>query len=1181
MKKIEVSDLLKGIPIECGDLEIVLGFDTQKGMVLRQFYNHSSARTSSYFSSEQSIMPPTESTEDYTLLSASMEEKIEKGKEISVFSASITCGSLQYRFFMLLYPEYSLLQYKFTIQNGSEEDVPFKLRPAAFVIQMDDPKDLYTLSYFTGGKAAYDHGMRHDLPLGSGWYPACVWFDSSMTNEYMPLVLFKRQEEPCDAFMVSVDYIGSWSFRAYRNPTRQHPECFYFEFSMEKFNANLIKSKEELHTPCITLCVYHHDDDMLMKRLYDWQYHSQWDYVNPNYFAKTRCLNRWVASSRNLTEQFAHCLTSDVQFALHCTKLGYDILWNDAGWSACDSWPENGYASVFKNNYEGPDFSVLRKFLDKCGLGFTLWFAGKPSRSVLSQKESCWGAFEWRTDGLTLCTVSEENAFRNNVEAYLSENADRSFHTCSGGSAYSHTFGINRLSNYNYLADAGRGPVATYNFSYFEYPDKWGDILTFLGQRAFMKDGATICLDEGIIQRPKDIHYVSEFARAGLVNIPYPGECFTAEDEESVALDLALYRYFKKRGIAGRFSYVYHPNVIGDKSYYYAQRTDKEGSCACIILKHRPKNRVIVYPKGLQAETVYTVSFMMQKRRYRKTGAALMQRGIVLDNVADGELIFLNLPDHPVSYEGCLQLPKKEKPLGVFQRCEQNGGINGNALYWESLPDAETYLIFRDGAKIGCVRKGNFFFDADKTKTENYSVCAIDGKNKLVARGNAFATDEQASCYSALGAFGDFGERSLWRAEYSSDLIHFSPMNFVPPADNPMADYGGTPNQTGGIEGWYEAGICARVGHGFQQASPDVYSIRSFVCPKSGLVRVSYHAYREWYHRFEGNDLRYVFLHNDTILRDDLITNQAGHAALSVELNVKAGDVLRFALGKTSQDHFQPVVWEHDADLVGCIPKIEYITERHSSLFYASARFTAAPVQKFEFFVPQGCYKVCLRFREDEFRCIDQRLMRVSINDCTIADALDIVQVSRGGGIYTLVSRYVVPKNGSIRIRCEGSNANAILEFAEICSESEDVLKINCGSDSDYIDWAGNLWTADHRTQKTYSLHTDRVLHSAPTIYDFPLYLCGISDSVIDYEIPLANGIYYLHLKFLENKAGFRVFINDKLTDVFIPEERNDPQQQTAVDKRYENITVDAQSIKIRIEGMGGNVCLAAIEAGI
>ena len=56
-----------------------------------------------------------------------------------------------------------------------------------------------------------------------------------------------------------------------------------------------------------------------------------------------------------------------------------------------------------------------------------------------------------------------------------------SFHTCSGGSTYSHIFEIGgRYASYNMLSDLGRGPYVNHYFSYLEPPDKWGDLIDSL-----------------------------------------------------------------------------------------------------------------------------------------------------------------------------------------------------------------------------------------------------------------------------------------------------------------------------------------------------------------------------------------------------------------------------------------------------------------------------------------------------------------------------------------------------------------------------------------------------------------------------------------------------------------------------------------------------------------------------
>ena len=74
--------------------------------------------------------------------------------------------------------------------------------------------------------------------------------------------------------------------------------------------------------------------------------------------------------------------------------------------------------------------------------------------------------------------MAADKSFRAEVKRFLDAHPNSSFHTCSGGSTYAHTFEIGgRYASYNMLSDLGRGPYVNYYFSYLEPPDRWGDII--------------------------------------------------------------------------------------------------------------------------------------------------------------------------------------------------------------------------------------------------------------------------------------------------------------------------------------------------------------------------------------------------------------------------------------------------------------------------------------------------------------------------------------------------------------------------------------------------------------------------------------------------------------------------------------------------------------------------------
>ena len=110
---------------------------------------------------------------------------------------------------------------------------------------------------------------------------------------------------------------------------------------------------------------------------------------------------------------------------------------------------------------------------------------------------------------------------------------------------------------------------------------------------------------------------------------PYWGR-LPPEDAERARRDMELYRFFRHEGLAGRWSYVFHPTVQNDQEYYYFQRTSHDRRKACIILTHRAENPALVCPRGLLPETKYVVGFDSTQATTERTGADLMTDGITI-----------------------------------------------------------------------------------------------------------------------------------------------------------------------------------------------------------------------------------------------------------------------------------------------------------------------------------------------------------------------------------------------------------------------------------------------------------------------------------------------------------------------------------------------------------------------
>ena len=298
---------------------------------------------------------------------------------------------------------------------------------------------------------------------------------------------------------------------------------------------------------------------------------------------------------------------------------------------------------------------------------------------MLDGKIAAWGDFEWRTDAVNFPNMAADKSFRQDVQRFLDAHPHSSFHTCCGGSTYAHLFEIGgRYASYNMLSDLGRGPYVNHYFSYLEPPDRWGDIIdSLLMARAQATRGDAAA-------KPEDLRHMKENSRGMLTGVPSPywGPLSAAEGEIA-RRDMDLYRFLRHEGLAGRWSYVFHPAVQGDQPYYYFQRTSHDRRKACILLTHRAEHPLVVCPRGLLPEARYTVGFDSTPAATERTGADLMTAGIAIQEQQPGELIYLNLPNRPGS--GKDKIPP-QAPGRVLAGRENNIGHGGIGIHWSPVP---------------------------------------------------------------------------------------------------------------------------------------------------------------------------------------------------------------------------------------------------------------------------------------------------------------------------------------------------------------------------------------------------------------------------------------------------------------------------------------------------------------
>ncbi|MBI2300423.1 MAG: hypothetical protein HYU66_16030 [Armatimonadetes bacterium] len=1002
----------------------------------------------------------------------------------------------------------------------------------------------YTHYWLVGGNSKPDQGLLQSATVGTAYHQVVA---GQATREHVPWVALQREGEPRDGWFAALEYLGPWRLSVDRDasgPLSIGAQAADLEFLT-------LAAGERRSLPAVTLGVFHGDLDDLSARVYDWQYEYQWDYTNPDYYARPKWAVPWFYCSRNLQEQFAGRLAGLDMDADLMREIGFEMLWDDAGWSTFPGWPDDNYGSVFRNTYEGPDFAQTLRYLPKVDMRWLLWFAGRPTSGVMDTKVGSWGNFEWRTDAVDFPGLASDEEWRARILHFLDAHPRCSFHTCSGGSTYAHTFDIQRYATTNYFADFGRGPQTNYYLSYLDPPDKWVDIIEPWGTGG---------------------KYAPDTARQLLTMVPMWGLYAAEADREPIRRLVEIYHYLLREGVAGRWSFVCHPEVKGDTAFYYFQRLSHDRTKSCVILKHRSPDPVTVFPRGLLPEHRYVVGLDSTRETTQRTGADLMAHGIALEHQQPGELIWLGLAGRP---GGGHDTTPPTAPGRVLTRRETNLGHTGTAVYWSPGHD-ESWISYhevrRGDTVLGRAATGCCYFDHSPGWATGaaYAVRAVDGDGNASPWTPAEPLPDEPLTASALG--GHFAEpgRDGWSAETTTDNRTFVPMTWVAPVKTPAGDMGGTPNQVGGVEGYWEGAGTARVGRGWQQASATALCVRSWTAPRAGTVRVVGRAIREWY-RQEREARLWVRILSGTepvwategwaeVPSHDLVG-----AVHDFTLPVAAGDCLRFVLYRCPSPDDAVVAWmprivyqEPEPPTAGSVVRIlcgarKPYTDACGNVWsadrcYSGGRAMAGTLpiagaqptpqdaalyqagrqgSEFTYAIPvlPGLYTVRLKLAETQYKWAGERPFHLEINGRRVLTGLDVVHAARGPGrAHERVFRYLVPDaEGRLVLRFLGgseptqSAGRAMVQAIEVLPELTPAVRIDVGAEAPFIDWNSFVWDADAHVEGGRTIRSGApVSQASPTLYDQALYQTARSGRSIRYAVPVPPGLYTVHLKFAE-----------------------------------------------------------------
>jgi hypothetical protein len=1005
----------------------------------------------------------------WTVTSVAAKEASAGGRPAAELEVSLDRPALSLRATMRLtaYPRTSVIRQRVEFENSGTGDLTLETGvPFCVGLKSADLSEFKQLT-LVGANCRPDQGTIREEDLTGTFHHA---LKGNGTRELVPWTSLQRKAGERDGWFVLLDQEGPWGVAA---------DCEgngVPVLSVTSFGGTL-KPGERFALPLVTAGTYKGSLDDMGQRVYGWFYEYQWDYTHHDWFARTLHLDRfnpyWSDAVWNVQEKFASRLAMVLNTALVAQGIGEETLWDDIAW-----WASPATVPAY---YEGPDFARTSRFLAKADMKFIGYFSGAPHSPVLNAKVGAEGNYQWRTDMCAWGRGNRGSVTPEQVKTFLNEHPRCSFHSCSGGGGYNHGFEVQRLGDVNQMSDHSP-EQSNYCFSYLEIPDKW--------QNTFgAGEGAGGRFDASIHRRILS-HVPSWYAIPG------------SESQEAVRQTVEIYHYLIRKGVAGRWSYLFHPSVQGDQALFYVQRTSYDRERACVVLKHTATNDVTVFPCNLLSKHAYTVGFASKKETTTRSGKDLMENGIMLAKQAPGELIYLGLPDRP---GGGLDKTVPAPPLRVIARQEANVGLTGVSLYWSPGADDQGigyYEVKRGDEILGKASTHTYYFDCSQgcDPQARYAVRTVDGDGNASDwkpadrfQGEPWEADALGGLYPQQGQNG-------WGAETTTDGVTFQAMKWTAQR----------------LEGCWTGADTARVGRGWQQTDVSAQCVRAWTASRAGPVRVIGRAMKEFRHRY-GTALRVKILHNAKQVWPaegwaEARENDLTGCSHDVRLELQKGDTLRFVLDKGGSPKDEILAWmprivyEEKSGAtaspcvvvrIACGSKKTY-TDAQGNVWSADTCFSGGRAVKttkgtvrdaqpmagdeelylrgregrsFSYSIPvtPGLYSLRLKFAEMKYAWFFQRPFNLDINGRRVLSNFDVCQAAGGfGKAYEKVFRYLVPDgDGRLVLNFSGGwepaqkSNEAIVQAIEILPELKPTVRIRCGSPTDYIDWNSFVWSAD------------------------------------------------------------------------------------------------------------------------
>ncbi len=312
---------------------------------------------------------------------------------------------------------------------------------------------------------------------------------------------------------------------------------------------------------------------------------------------------------------------------------------------------------------------------------------------------------------------------------------------------------------------------------------------------------------------------------------------------------------------------------------------------------------VVVYPRGLLPAENYDVQAIVSGWHVQKTGSQLMADGISLDKIAPGELIFLNLPHYPGS--GTDHTPPSA-PSSVTKRLGTNLGVEGIELTWSPSHDdnwISYYEIHKNGALIGSVAKGTYFFDhSDSARNDidaSFEVAAVDGDGN---RSPVVAAQKSAGELQIYEALGDFSPAQFMKNWIYEEVVE-------------DGSYKALVWDKGGYEGRWAGSGLGRIGRIWMQPSARYDLSRTFMVPTNGAVNISGTIRKDPSAKNQASCFVRILQNARQVWPSkgwaEVLPRYDAPTTYEISnLSVTAGDKIRFLLKHNGENRVDPIVWD-------------------------------------------------------------------------------------------------------------------------------------------------------------------------------------------------------------------------------------------------------------------------------